>query len=239
MTFFSRGSIGKESLSHWSLRTDGGHRYADETSLRNYAAEIAVLLPPGGTLVDVGCGACELTVYLAERYEHVMGVDFSEAMLSAARARTDGFGTKNIDLMYGRAEKFPAKINGVNVILSFGVVQYLDKDTLRAHLKECSRVLSPCGVICIANVPDAKRKSIFYSGLSAGPRIRSWLQQIKMIIGPQFTKNFLWDGIGNWFTKRQLSDVASEAGFEIKFKESEFYQYRFHALLSRKPPVDT
>ena len=241
MTFFSRERIGQESQRHWSVRSDGGHRYTEEGWLQKYSAEIDAMLPAGGTLVDVGCGACEVTVYLAQHYDRVIGVDFSEAMLNVARARVDKFGAKNIELMYGRAEKFPESLRRADTILSYCVVQYFDRDVLRAHLNECSRVLSPSGVICIANVPDAKRKGLYYRRLTAGryrwlKRVRVWLYLTKMIVSARLTKDFLWDGIGNWFTKRQLSEAANQAGFDIQFNDLKFYEYRFHALLRRKAP---
>jgi cyclopropane-fatty-acyl-phospholipid synthase len=239
VTFFSQGTIRQESQRHWNTQSDGGHRYADEEWLQKYSAEIEAILPGGGTLVDVGCGACQVTVYLAPRYDRVVGVDFSQAMLNVARIRVDKFNAGNIELMYGDAIKFPESLKCVNAILSYAVVQYLDKEGLRAHLDQCSQVLSSAGVVCIANIPDANRKMIYYRHLIKGRYRRfSWarsvLYLIKMKVRVFFSKDLLWDGIGNWFSKFDVSSAANQACFEVEFHDSKYYEYRFHAVLRFK-----
>ncbi len=132
----------ERTKAHWGQKTHGGHRYADEHWLKKYADEILFLLPHGGTLLDVGCGACELTVYLASAFDFVYAIDFSESMLAAARERLHKRSVTNIKLTYGQAEKFPSEIDNVNCVLSYGMVQYLDNQGFVKHLQECYRVLN-------------------------------------------------------------------------------------------------
>src|SRR5271169_2763203 len=95
------------SQQYWATKTDALHRYSTEDWLQKYASELLAMLPLGGTLLDIGCGACEVTTYLASKFERVYAVDFSDSMLAAARQRLERREIKNIQLLNGTAQNFP------------------------------------------------------------------------------------------------------------------------------------
>ena len=105
--------------------TDTRRRNGFKNTLLSFLA----MLPSGGTLLDVGCGACQLTTYLAPEFDQVYGVDFSETMLLTARQRIERRGLTNVWVLSGTAQKFPEVINNANVILSYQLVQYLTLQT--------------------------------------------------------------------------------------------------------------
>jgi 2-polyprenyl-3-methyl-5-hydroxy-6-metoxy-1,4-benzoquinol methylase len=76
------------SLSHkyWRGKTDGMHRHSEEEWFQKYAAELLAMLPLRGTLLDVGCGSCQVTTYLAQVFEHVYAFDFSEQCSQPAKS---------------------------------------------------------------------------------------------------------------------------------------------------------
>ena len=55
-------------------------------------------LPPGGRVLDIGCGTGAFAYCLAERGYQAVGVDFSASMLRAARKSTLG---KSIEFVQG------------------------------------------------------------------------------------------------------------------------------------------
>ena len=55
-------------------------------------------IPPGGRVLDIGCGTGAFVYCLAERGYQVVGVDFSPSMLRAARKSTQG---KSIEFVQG------------------------------------------------------------------------------------------------------------------------------------------
>ena len=101
------------SFSHkyWSGKTDALHRHSKEEWFQKYASELVAMLPSQGTLLDVGCGSCQITTYLASHFEHIYAVDFSETMLMAASRRIESLGVTNITLSHGTAQEFPQAVN--------------------------------------------------------------------------------------------------------------------------------
>jgi cyclopropane-fatty-acyl-phospholipid synthase len=217
------------SRTHWNGKTDGGHRYSTERWLQKYASELLAMLPSRGTLVDVGCGACQLTTYLAPEFERVYAVDFSEAMLAAARQRIESHGLTNVQLLSGTAQKLPEVISGANVVLSYLLLQYLTLADLSQHLRELA-----------STIPYSALKDLYYRGRlipSQGQfvgRMRRWIQLTRRRIIAYFQRDLLWDGIGNWFSQADIEKIANECGFDVEFRHSWFYEYRFHALLTPK-----
>lgn len=231
-----------QSFSHkyWIGKTDGGHRYSSEEWFQKYASELLAMLPSGGALLDVGCGACQLTTYLAPEFEQVYAVDFSETMLATARQRIERRGLTNVRLFSGTAQKFPEVINNANVILSYQLLQYLTLADFRQHLYECRRVLNKSGMVCAAMIPNLVLKDLYYHGKLIPNRVqfaggmRRWVQLMRRRVVALFQRDLLWDGIGNWFSQADIERVANETGFDVEFRNSWFYEYRFHALLTPK-----
>ncbi len=85
-----------------------------------------LVLRPGDTVVEIGCGTGLNFSLLERRIGHdgkIVGVDFSEAMLERAGARVRSAGWQNVELVCCAAAdyRFP---DGVGGILSTGVLNY-------------------------------------------------------------------------------------------------------------------
>ena len=227
------------SLSHkyWNGKTDAMHRYSKEEWFQKYASELLAMLPARGTLLDVGCGSCQVTTYLAREFEQVYALDFSETMLAAGRERIERLGATNIQILHGTAQEFPKVINHADVILSYGVVQYLTLEDFIQHLHECRRLLAKDGIVCAALIPNVALQRTYYreklvptQDQLAG-ELRRWMRLTRRRIKAYLEKDLLWDGIGNWFHQADVRQAANTAGFDVEFRNSWFYEYRFHALL--------
>jgi cyclopropane-fatty-acyl-phospholipid synthase len=229
------------SQKYWNKQTDGGHRYSTEEWRNKYATELLGLFPHGGTMLDIGCGACELTTYIAPEFTKVYAVDYSPSMLDAARKRIESGGVRNIELFDGTAQAFPREVEKVDVILSSGLIQYFTLSDLDVHLRECQRVLDKKGVVCIADIPDVASKRVYYRTTLMPSRSQQLtaslpreLHMMRLRVNAFVRKDPLWDGIGNWFSRSEIEAAAERSGFYCELRNSWFYDYRMHALLSRK-----
>jgi len=232
-------TIHEESRRYWKNRTDARHRYAGEDWFERYAGELIALVPAGGTLLDVGCGACDYTPYLATKFDRVIGIDFSPAMLEAAHVRVAQFQLSNVTLLEGDAISFPAEVERADAILVNGLLQYLDDKALQKHLAECTRVLAPGGIICWGSVPNLHLRWLWYVGALSTPppplrqMIKQWWQVVQSQRRAERSGDALWDNIGRWFEPAKLKAKAEAAGYMCEFRNSWFSEYRFHAILRR------
>jgi ubiquinone/menaquinone biosynthesis C-methylase UbiE len=96
--------------------------------------------------VDVGCGTGISTCNLAGKFDQVLGVDASEAMVNEAREA--GY-PNSLTFQKASAEKLPVPDASVQLVLVGRAIHYFDTE---AFYKELSRVLVDQGIVCYYSV---------------------------------------------------------------------------------------
>ena len=91
--------------------------------------------PRGGTCVEVGCGPGRMTAALAERFDHVVAVDVSPAMVERARASVPD---PNVDFRVVSGERLDGVESGVaDALVCYLVLQHLpSRETVLAYIAE-------------------------------------------------------------------------------------------------------
>lgn len=130
----------------------------------------------GQTVLDLGSGAGN-DVFVARsivgKRGYVIGVDFTDKMITKANENKEKMGYSNVDFRYGDIEELPILEDSVDVVISNCVINLVpDKETA---FKEIYRVLRPGGHFCISDMvvdgemADALRKDLsLYAGCVAG-----------------------------------------------------------------------
>jgi SAM-dependent methyltransferase len=118
--------------------------------------------PRGGTCVEVGCGPGRMTGALAERFDRVVAVDVSPAMVERARAIVR---ERNVNFRVVSGERLDGLDDAVaDVLVCYLVLQHLpSRSSVGSYLREFARVLAP-GAEAFIQVPV----------LEAGLRPRAW-----------------------------------------------------------------
>ena len=101
--------------------------------------------PRGGTCVEVGCGPGRMTGALAERFDRVVALDVSPAMLEQARANVTA---PNVDVraVAGRTARRASTDGSADALVCYLVLQHLPSArVVRSYLLEFGRVLAPGG----------------------------------------------------------------------------------------------
>ena len=112
------------------------------------------LLDNGWTVGDLGCGTGQLAATLAPFVGHVIAVDDSTAMLSAARKRLAEH--RNVTLERGRLEALPIDDGALDAAILFLVLHYVDDPAVA--LAEAKRTLRPGGKLLIADMTPHDRE---------------------------------------------------------------------------------
>jgi SAM-dependent methyltransferase len=100
--------------------------------------------PRGGRCVEVGCGPGRMTGALAERFDQVVAVDVSPAMLDQARRNVTAPNVSFVDVSGERLDG--VEDGSADVLVCYLVLQHLPSArVVRAYLAEFARVLAPAG----------------------------------------------------------------------------------------------
>lgn len=111
------------------------------------------LIKPDSTILDVGCGPGTITCDFASLAPqgNVVGVDYTEDVLGAARAEAANRNIKNIDFQIADAQKLPFADNTFDIVHCHAVlVHVLNAEKV---LSEMRRVCKPGGHVT-AREPD-------------------------------------------------------------------------------------
>jgi SAM-dependent methyltransferase len=134
------------------------------------------VIKKGDVVIDLGSGAGnDCFVARAETGESgkVIGIDFTEAMISKARANAEKLGFNNVEFRQGDIENIPITSNTADVVVSNCVLNLVpNKNNV---FKEIFRVLKPGGHFSISDVvlsgmlPDKiKNAAEMYAGCVSG-----------------------------------------------------------------------
>jgi demethylmenaquinone methyltransferase/2-methoxy-6-polyprenyl-1,4-benzoquinol methylase len=136
------------------LQSAGWHRYWK-------AKAVALARPePGHRALDVCCGTGDLARALARRGARVVGLDFSVAMLRAARAKADQAGM-TLPWVCGDAQQLPFPDNSFEIVtVGYGLRNLAVWET---GLREMARVAKPGGRVVVLDF--GKPQSALWRGL--------------------------------------------------------------------------
>nr|WP_048158813.1 methyltransferase domain-containing protein [Methanosarcina sp. WWM596] len=238
----SMETVFKKSKFSWedyfSDKTKDEHRFSTEESLAKEAKEKLFHLNGRKTLLDFGCGAGDLLIYYAPYYEKIVGVDFSSSMLFEAEKKVRHHKYKNVDLILADNrtvwEKLDTKFDQITVA---GVVQYLTPEQVDDFILNASAYLNEDGKISFFDIIDPKLYSLWKIGwfsqnfIHRDIFLRACTSCLKKISA--FLENRPADTIGNSYSPQIIEKIARKNGFQMEYAKSMYYEYRYHAILSK------
>jgi SAM-dependent methyltransferase len=138
---YAAGMLSYDATALAALPADSTASFAGVANPHRLAA-----LPPGATVIDIGCGAGMDLLLAAQAVGpsgRAIGIDMTDAMAGRARAGARALGLDHIEVRLGDASALPVESGSVDVVMSNGVLN-LTPDKQEAF-DEVFRVLKPGG----------------------------------------------------------------------------------------------
>ncbi len=130
----------------------------------------------GDTVLDLGSGAgndCFVARSIVGEKGKVIGLDFTEEMVTKARKNNLRMGFQDLEFILGDIEDMPVSSESVDVVISNCVLN-LVPDKVKAF-REIYRVLKPGGHLCVSDIvlqgelPEyIKEVAVLYAGCVSG-----------------------------------------------------------------------
>ena len=216
--------------SFWETLDDPLHRYTEGDWLRFYAKELTLYFPEQfSRVLEFGCGNGELYAILKSLFPSYIGIDFSPAMLRAFKQQENA-----PPLIQADITRLPLLHNNeFDLIFSRNVCQYMDTEMLRLHLQQVRQLLTRNGVYLIANIPDKQLRTFYYMNMLRGDKKAIvWYKSIRKRLAIWLSRHGI-DGIGAWYSRYELCELAAMYGLNCRAFSSASYEYRFHAVLKK------
>ena len=161
--------------------------------------------PRGGTCVEVGCGPGRMTAALAERFDRVIGVDVSPAMVEQARRNVPD---QRVEFRVVSGTRLEGIADGsADVLVCYLVLQHLPtREAVTAYLAEFGRVLAPEGVgfVQLPVLDEGLRSRLWRT-------TRSAVVPVTSLLGPTRRPEFR----GFRLTRAELDDGLARAGLRV------------------------
>jgi SAM-dependent methyltransferase len=169
--------------------------------------------PRGGTCVEVGCGPGRMTAALAGRFERVLAVDVSPAMLERAREAVSAPNVRFVAVSGERLDDIDDSV--ADTLICYLVLQHLPAhEVVVRYLGEFARVLAPGGEAYV-QIPVV------------GPAGRAWRSVRGPLVAlgrrPETGAAFR----GSRLTRGELDRALAAAGLRVVAEDEGPSAYRF------------
>lgn len=143
----------ERAYDRWAASYDG-----DGNVTRDLAAEVlraAPLALAGGAVLELGCGTGRNTVWLAERAQAVVALEFSMAMLAQARSH---LARRHVRFVrHDVRSRWPLPRHAVDLVVGSLVLEHVEH--LGPVFREAARVLKPGGSVWFCELhPERQRR---------------------------------------------------------------------------------
>lgn len=173
-------------------------------------------------------------------YEKVVGADFSSSMLHEAEKRISQQNYKNVDLILADDKTVWNKLNlTFDRITTAQVVQYLTTEQVDAFIYNASNYLNDGGKIALFDIIDPRLYPLWKYGWFS-KNFKYWKTLPRFCFEcfgrvSAFLKSHPGDIIGDAHSPYLIEEIASKHGFKMEYVKSMYYDYRYHAILSKDP----
>jgi len=214
----------RAKASSWSCNYDTGGGMGDRIAI--FAAALSSRLPPGGAILDFGCGSGEIARHLGGQGWRVTACDITPEMIATARARDEAGRVRWLLLEHGALPFSTPQFDG---IIASSVLEYSDDPG--AMIAALTGALNPGGVVIIS-VPDPRdplrRRESWRRAVLRVPGVAGLLRRTRWAEGATYLKISR-----NRFALPRWADLLAQAGLAVELPAP--YRGPLVNIVGRKP----
>lgn len=150
-------------------------------------------------ILDIGCGTGVLFPFLTKLTQgqaKIFAIDFAECMAREAAQKN----YPSVNVLCGCARHLPFLDNSIDLVIAFHVIPHIQGKTLA--LKECWRVLKPCGELAIIHLHGSQEINAIHEeigGTVKNHKLQSGEQMGRKLKKINFEINEIVDRKGEYY----------------------------------------
>jgi putative AdoMet-dependent methyltransferase len=192
---------------------DGQHQ-----KFRNYEQEFNAMLEFLSirdahelTLIDLGCGTGAMSVYAAQRFKKVFGVDVSDAMIRQAKKKVSGRQMDGIEFVNAGFLSYEHEDAPVDLLITKHAFHHLPDFWKQIALLKMNKMIRTGGILYLCDV-------VFHFNATEYERkIGKWLMDFEQQVGKEFAVEAATHIRDEHSTFKWILDgMIERAGFKIR-----------------------
>lgn len=204
--------------SHFDELSDGWSSRYRKTSFKqrqiSFSRLFSSYITPSSRVLDLGCGAGDMTSILLKLTPNVTAADIAPKMIHTVRSRFANIQNLTIDHLL--SPSLPYSDRSFDLVVSSSVIEYVDSPEL--FLAEIYRVLAPGGVLLVSFPPP-------------NSPIRLFQMFVRKLVRDNFRMFDYLTLSRNTFKLSHFRALSAQLGYEY----SAYIKIPFSPLLSRFP----
>jgi ubiquinone/menaquinone biosynthesis C-methylase UbiE len=177
----------KDQREHWNHAHAEQWLHKHSAKQTAFAEEANEVIPANSTILELGCGEGNDSIYFAEHGHLVTATDFSDVVIKQNEERGIAYNLHYEVLdMSNRFNFVDASFNVVYARLS---LHYFPDQTTRAIFKEIARVLQPGGMLCF--MCKGTEDSIYGQGNKIEDDMYELNGHVRHFFSEKYAKNLL------------------------------------------------
>jgi 2-polyprenyl-3-methyl-5-hydroxy-6-metoxy-1,4-benzoquinol methylase len=178
------------------------------------------------SLLELGCGLGQFSVYLSKLGGRITGVDIGESIISAARALAE---VNQVDCKFEQCNilNLPFEDGSYDIILGISILHHLSQADVISALRETSRVIKSNGIaIFVEPVENSKLFSVLQNLIPLG-KSGAWGYR------PSILNRAEWKRYINALDDRDMTTQELSLAGSNLFSSSQIKAYGFLSRLQR------
>ncbi len=136
----------KDQLAHWNNAHAEQLLHKHSTKKTTYAEEVNDQIPASSTILELGCGEGNDSIYFAEQGHTVSATDFSDVAIEQNNKR---WIHPNLTFkVQDTGQPFQFDDASFDIVYARLSLHYFTDETTRSIFREIARVLRPGGILC-------------------------------------------------------------------------------------------
>ncbi len=181
------------------------------------------------SVMDLGCGTGAVSIYAAERFKKVRGIDVSEVMIQQARKKMPDTAHSHVEFILGGFLSYRHEDEPVDVLMTKAALHHLPDFWKQVALLKMNTMLKPEGILYIHDVV------FHFEAAQYNDKISRWISAFEKKAGEKFRDEVETHIREEYSTFKWILDgMLERAGFRIeKCRTDDGFVTEYHCMKMR------